>query len=106
MHRAVRPLILSFTAIASIAVVGVAAAQGSGSCWSSDTPLGALPPAKPIWCAPASDGPTTFVDGNNTWLDEFDHGLSNAGIGAGYQVFDHAGASIDQSQHFRHNNHW
>jgi hypothetical protein len=86
--------------------VGAAAAQGTSGCWSSDTPLGALPPAKPIWCVPTGEGPTTFVDGDNTWLDEFEHGLSNAHLGAGYQVFDAAGASIDQSEHFRHNNPW
>jgi hypothetical protein len=105
MHRFVRPLVASTVGLAATALVSVAAAQGTG-CWTSDTPLGALPPAKPIWCIPATDGPTTFVQGDNSWVDEFDHGLSNASIGPGYQVFDKSGSSIDQSQHFRHNNHW
>jgi hypothetical protein len=98
-------MIASAVGLTATALVSVAAAQGT-NCWTSDTPLGALPPAKPIWCIPATDGPTTFVQHDNSWLDEFDHGLSNATIGPGYLVFDGSGASIDQSQHFRHNNHW
>jgi hypothetical protein len=68
------------------------------------TPLGALPPATPEWCFPATSGPATLTQGPNSWLDDFDHGLSHADMGAGYRVFDNQeGVS---TRHFRHNEHW
>jgi len=73
-----------------------------------ETPLGALPPAVPTWCNPGTSGDPTFKSGKNSWLDDFNHGLSNAGIGPGYQQF---GMPADdegyyKAQQFRHNNHW
>ena len=81
------------------------AAQG-GACISPATPLGALPPVKAIWCQPAiSGGASTFKQSDRAWLDDFEHGLSNAEMGAGYRVFDTQEA-VYRTQHFRHNNHW
>lgn len=84
---------------------------------STKTPLGALPPTIPIWChLPLTSGPATAIEGPNSWVDDFDHGLSNASFaGAGYRVFDNpdltqseesAGAKIHPSITFRHANHW
>jgi hypothetical protein len=46
------------------------------------------------------------MQGGNSWLDEFNHGLSTASLGAGYRAFEVQGGSINQSQHFRHADHW
>ena len=67
---------------------------------------GALPPAAPAWCSPLAQGDPTFVEGPDSWLDDFDHGLTNATLGDGYQVFERAGPSINKALHFRHNDHW
>ncbi|MGH2627289.1 MAG: hypothetical protein ACRDHY_11635 [Anaerolineales bacterium] len=77
-----------------------------GSC-NAAVPLGALPPAVPAWCnLPLKQGAPTFASTGNSWLDDFDHGLANAELGAGYRAFDRQGASVQDSIHFRHNNHW
>jgi hypothetical protein len=77
------------------------------SCWSSDTPLGALPPVEPVWCTDLGSGPSTFDHGDNSWLDMFDHGLSDADLGGGYRVFgDGASQQFLPSQHWRHADHW
>jgi hypothetical protein len=75
-------------------------------CWPSGTPLGALPPATPIWCKAMTSGPATYVNGDNSWIDEFDAGLMNAEMGDGYRVFEGGGKALNQSKHFRYNNHW
>jgi hypothetical protein len=79
------------------------------ACWPSATPLGALPPAIPIWCFdPPETGPATIVNGPNSWLDDFDHHLSNADLGPGYRIFETPvpGQGVILGQHFRHNEHW
>jgi hypothetical protein len=54
------------------------------------------------------NGPETYTESANGWLDNFDHGLTNATIGEGYRVFEIASGrdSLFRSQHFRSNNHW
>jgi hypothetical protein len=61
-----------------------------------------------IWCYdPPETGPATFVNGANSWIDDFNHHLSLADIGPGYRVFgDGAGQQFLPSQHWRHNDHW
>lgn len=92
----------------SHAVPPAAHAQTDYTC--SQTPLGALPPSIPTWCSPIASGPTTFVNGANSWLDEFNHGLTNASLGSGYRVFTSADAGQDdklvRQAHFRHADHW
>jgi hypothetical protein len=81
-------------------------AQSDPTC--SQVPLGALPgqPA-PIWCLdPPESGATTFTQGSNSWLDEFNHHLSTASLGNGYQGFRVDGASIHRFQYWRHADHW
>ena len=69
----------------------------------SGTPVGALPEQPPpVVCRPLSSGPSTFVNGANRWVDEFDHGLSFASMGAGYQTYEAANDSV----HWRHADHW
>ena len=86
----------------SHAVPLAAYAQADPTC--SLTPLGALPPARPTWCSATTTGAPTFVQGLNSWRDEWQHGLSNANLGAGYQTFGFG--SVAREQHFRHNQHW
>jgi hypothetical protein len=74
-------------------------------CTSPTTPVGALPPALPIWCVPAgATGAPTFQEGRHNWVDNFDHGLTSAPIGSGYREFQ-LGAT-ERFAHFRHGNHW
>jgi hypothetical protein len=72
------------------------------------TPLGALPPALPMLCDSLLAGvPATFVNGANSWVDDFNHGASMADMGTGYVMFNNS--SIDapgKTGFFRHNNHW
>ena len=73
------------------------------------TPVGAMVGALagapgPSWLFSKSDGPTTFHSGGNTWEDRFDHGLTKANLGAGYQTFK-IGQAV-QADHWRHANHW
>src|SRR5581483_181436 len=83
-----------------------AAPAATGSCEPSGTPLGALPPAVPVWCAGSlAAGPGTAIRGKNSWVDDFDHGLSNAEVGPDYKVFGPLG-SLNQAKVFRHNSHW
>jgi hypothetical protein len=74
--------------------------------WCSVVPLGALagqPP--PIWCLdPPETGPGTAIKGSNTWLDEFNHGLSTASLGPDYVSYE--GLNGFKTQHWRHNDHW
>jgi hypothetical protein len=84
-----------------------APAAPAGDCpWGDKTPAGALPPALPIWCAPLATGASTVADGANSWVDDFNHNLSNAAMGDGYRVFENQGASVYRTEHFRHNDHW
>jgi hypothetical protein len=56
------------------------------------------------------------VQGANSWLDDFEHGLTNASLnGTGYRIFENpsldqskesAGAKVHPSLTFRHANHW
>ncbi|MEZ4657969.1 MAG: SdrD B-like domain-containing protein [Caldilineaceae bacterium] len=68
--------------------------------------LGVLSPTMPAWCMNLLEAPGTFQSAGNSWVDEFDHGLSMAGIGPGYKVFTTTNNHDFQAAHFRHNNHW
>ena len=70
----------------------------------SYTPIGALPPATPMFCIPlAARIRTTFVDGTNSWVDDFNHGASMAALGAGYREYS---GGVERAAGFRHANHW
>jgi len=78
-------------------------------CTPSATPLGTLPPAKPVWCTNLGAADATFKRGRNTWQDSFDADASMVTIGRGYRVFNRppeTGSADCKAQHFRHNNHW
>jgi hypothetical protein len=72
------------------------------------TPVGALPPALPMMCDHLVAGvPPTFVNGTNSWVDDFNHGASMADIGPGYKHFENASLPDNgKTATFRHNNHW
>ncbi|HLG12620.1 MAG TPA: hypothetical protein VI876_12755, partial [Dehalococcoidia bacterium] len=48
-------------------------------------------------------GATTFTQGTNSWLDDFNHHLSLADLGAGYRTFTFGSA---QQVWWRHADHW
>lgn len=81
------------------------------SCWPSGTPIGALSgQPSPTWCYTdlTTNVPDTHNASTNSWLDDFEHGVSfgefKDGQG-GYRVFDKQGG-VNKSQHWRHGNHW
>lgn len=78
-------------------------AQG-GCPWPAALPAAALPPARPIWCEERTAGASTFESGGNSWLDEWDHGLSFGNLGEGYREFTFG--SVYRTSTFRHANHW
>ena len=54
-----------------------------------ETPIGALPPAMPMLCDTLATGvASTFVNGANSWVDDFEHGASMADLGPGYVRFE------------------
>jgi hypothetical protein len=80
--------------------------QDAAVCGPASLPVGALPGQDPpVFCRIGNDGPPTFVDYPNGWLDTFTHGLKHAGIGAGYRVYDGL-ASVHRTITWRHNDHW
>jgi hypothetical protein len=87
-------------------------AYAQTACWPFDTPMGALPDQpRPIWCYdPPETGASTFRQGANSWIDDFNHGLSLADLGPGYRVFSTAEAGeterLNRFQYWRHADHW
>jgi hypothetical protein len=76
---------------------------------ASTTPLGALPPALPVWCSTLTEGIDSAVKGPNTWIDQFGSPEQFARLAPSYKIFeapraDHS--SVFRTQHFAHNGHW
>lgn len=74
--------------------------------WPNAVPAGSLPSqAPPVFCLINNSGPDTAQAGQNSWYDDFDHGLSFADlIGTQYQEFNEIGAW--RTIYWRHANHW
>src|SRR4051794_6919562 len=68
--------------------------------WPDGVPAGALPPAAPSWCGPLAAGAATFAQGSNSWVDEWQHGLTMASVGEGYREFTFG--SLYRAVTFRH----
>jgi hypothetical protein len=86
------------------------AAVGIANCWpTSGTGFAGTLAGQPnaIWCyTDYSDGPSTAVKGNNSWVDNFNHGLSFGKFDSvNYSDFPLIGSGY-KSQLFRHGNHW
>jgi len=72
-----------------------------------ETPIGALPPAMPMFCDHLMRGvPGTFINRPNSWIDDFEHNASMADLGPGYVRFEKSSLESGRSGTFRHNNHW
>jgi hypothetical protein len=73
-----------------------------------ETPIGALPPAMPMLCDTLATGvASTFVNGTNSWIDDFNHHASMADLGPGYLTFERSSlGGTAKTGHFRHNEHW
>jgi hypothetical protein len=78
----------------------------TGSCEPSARLRGAtemMPP--PVWCSIVNSGPGTEIEGANSWVDDFDHGLSFADFsGTKYREF--TGGWLGKAKTWRHANHW
>ena len=75
----------------------------------STTPLGALPPALPVWCSTLAEGVDTAVKGSNTWVDGFGSPEQYARLAPSYKIFEAPRAdrsSVFKTQHLAHNGHW
>jgi hypothetical protein len=71
------------------------------------TPIGALPPAMPMFCDRLMRGVRgTFINRRNSWIDDFEHNASMAELGPGYVRFEKSSLQTGRSGTFRHNNHW
>lgn len=74
--------------------------------WPNDVPAGALPgQPPPVFCLIENSGPGTEQPGQNTWYDDFQHGLSFADFnGTQYRTFNEIGAW--RTIYWRHADHW
>jgi len=74
----------------------------AGTC-NSQVPMGAIAPARPIWCENLAPGRDTHFGGSNSWVDEFNHGQSMAELNPAYvEGFIGNGDAL----HFQHKDHW
>jgi hypothetical protein len=69
-----------------------------------DTPLGALPPAKPMLCDVLGPAVDTARHGPNRWVDNFEHGATMSGLAPSYVRGRVGDGGV--ARHFIHNNHW
>src|SRR5215207_4550091 len=80
-------------------IVGLAEA---GRC-TGDVPMGAIAPARPIWCEALAAGLDTHTGGSNSWIDEFNHGQSMAELNPAYREGFIGNGDV---LHFQHKDHW
>ena len=85
-----------------------AATVGPPDCWPNAAPIGALPDQPPpVFCTDLVEAHPTFTSGQNSWVDDFQHGHSFAEMGEGYRIFnDPQGDGIHQIAYWRHADHW
>jgi len=91
------PVIVLFTTL--VFTIGLAQA---GAC-TGDVPMGAIAPARPIWCEMLTPGRDTHTAGTNSWVDEFNHGQSMARLNPAYVEGFFGPGDV---RHFQHNEHW
>jgi len=91
------PLIVLFTTL--VLTFGLAQA---GAC-TGDVPMGAIAPARPIWCETLGVGRDTHSAGSNSWVDDFNHGQSMASLNTSYLEGFFGNGDV---RHFQHNEHW
>jgi hypothetical protein len=71
---------------------------------TDETPLGALPPAKPMLCDQLSPAVDTHTEGANSWVDDFQHGTTMGELPASYAEGQVGEGGV--AKHFIHSNHW
>jgi len=76
-------------------------------CWPQSLPVGAIPGQPlPVFCSIDNHGPDTAQPGENSWMDDFNHGLSFADFSeTEYVIFEKVGF-IYKTIHWRHADHW
>jgi len=89
------------------------AGEPHADCASPAPPLGALPPARPVWCGALATAIDTTSRPANSWSDGFASGASHARLSSSYLVFEdarhvsaRAATSVYRTRHFAHNGHW
>lgn len=74
----------------------------AGTC-TTTVPMGAIAPARPIWCDVLQPGIDTHQEAANAWTDDFNHGQTFAQLNPAYvEGFFGNG----DAKHFQHNDHW
>src|SRR5262252_1890714 len=100
-------LLVALLSAGAAPAVSQTAPARAAACTSTATPVGALPPAIPIFCETAiGTALSTFQTGPDSWRDDFGFGTKIVSLGDGYTVFDNLSGRYIQTQHWRQNNHW
>jgi len=74
----------------------------AGTC-TTTLPMGAVTPARPIWCEALGSGTDTHTEGANSWIDDFNHGNTFAQLNPAYRE---GYLGNGEALHFQHLNHW
>jgi hypothetical protein len=100
-------LLVALLSAGAAPAVSQTAAARAAACTSTATPVGALPPAIPIFCETAiGTALSTSQTGPDSWRDDFGFGTKIVSLGDGYTVFDNLSGQYIHSQHWRQNKHW
>lgn len=89
--------------IAAAATFAVLMAPAFAGACTSEVPMGAIAPARPIWCEMLGTGMDTHTESLNSWADDFNHGQSFASLSRAYLEGFFGNGDV---RHFQHNEHW
>lgn len=78
-----------------------------GGCWPQSLPVGAIDGQPlPVFCSITNQGAGTSQSRVNSWIDEFNHGLSFADFeNTSYMTYEEVGF-VYKTIHWRHADHW
>lgn len=103
-----RPRIL-VALVSVVAASCTAAAAPPPGCTAPLAPIGALPPATPVWCGSLGRAADTAIRGPNRWLDEFASGAAYVAPSGAYRVYAdprRQPTTIYRAETFVHDDHW
>ena len=89
--------------------VHVSATSAAPGCAHPVVPIGALPPAIPVWCERLGAAVDTTERAPDRWIDDFDSHVEHAGLAPSYRVYPSARTrptTIYRTETFAHNDHW
>ena len=102
VRRRVLPRLVLPTALL-VATIGLTVGLAQAGACTQDLPMGAIAPARPIWCETLAPGLDTHTAGANSWSDDFNHGQSMARLNPAYVEGFFGNGDV---RHFQHNDHW